>query len=112
MKKYLLGLAAIVLAVAASAFTAPKTISAAEMNSRPTIQTWYYTGTTVAGDRVPGAYQTTSLSCSVGQEVPCQIQFDASSYMIPTTNTPLENYLDSFSTDGALKDAAHIRKSD
>lgn len=55
MKKYILGLTAVVLAVAGSAFTAPKTISPAEMNHK-SVQTWYYTGAALSGDRVAGNY--------------------------------------------------------
>jgi len=110
MKKYILGLTAIVLAVAGSAFTAPKTISAPEMNHKAT-QTWYYTGTGLSGDRVAANYQTSSIECNTGVQLPCEIQFDASQYMIPASHTPLENYLASFSTDAAVTNAAVSKKS-
>lgn len=111
MKKYFLGLTAIVLAIAASAFTAPKTITANEMNHRPALQTWYYNGSTLANDRNSAFYQTGSVSCDGVVELPCKIQFDASSYTIPTTNTPLQNYLHSIPSDAAMVNAAVQQKS-
>jgi hypothetical protein len=109
MKKYILSAVAVVLAVTISAFTSPKTISATQMNTMA-IQNWYYTGPDLAHDKDATEYSSMSQSCDGVDQVPCEISFDASSFTIPTSHTPLQNYLNSKSTTtDVLNSAVSVR---
>lgn len=71
------------------------------------IQTWYFTGRTLSQDLSASNYSTTQTKTCDGTNVlPCEIQFDASSYTIPTSNTPLQNYLNAEGNDETVKDDA------
>lgn len=113
MKKYMLGVTAIVLAVLASAFTVNKPkISKAEMNKRVDIQTWHFTGAVLADDKSEANYDTgAGDSCDNIVEVPCTISFDADDFSTPSTNTPLQNYLNS-KTDAQIRDDADSKRSE
>lgn len=114
MKNYIFGAVAIALAFTASAFTTNiKPVSTEAMNKKA-IQSWYFmAGHSLADAKTPSAYSTTpSESCDAEIEVPCQIQFEASQYASPSTNTPLQNYLNAHATVGAVLNDAVSKRSE
>jgi len=83
MKKYLIGLFAVVFAVGAVAFTTPAL--------KKTTTAFHY----VSGDqKLPGSYQEGSISCSGLPQVVCTIQADEDQNSLPifTSGTnPVDN---------------------
>jgi hypothetical protein len=113
MKKYSTGLIAIILAVLAVSFTVKNHPAPAASTGKPAIQTWYFNGSMLSQDLSSTEYGTSpAKSCNGTDDFPCEIQFDASQYTIPTTNTPLQNYLIAEGTDTqVLADAVSVRSN-
>ena len=112
MRNYIFGLTAIVIAFAASAFTVNTKVLTKAENNKLSIQNWYFNpGEPLSNAKLEASYGTSaSTECTNDKEVPCRISFEADDYLIPTTNTPLQNYLDSHPTVMAvLNDAKQVR---
>ncbi|KLT67020.1 hypothetical protein [Pedobacter sp. BMA] len=112
MRNYIFGLTAIVIAFAASAFTVNTKVLTRAENNKLSIQNWYFNvGQPLSNAKSEANYGTTSVAeCNAEREVPCRISFEANDYLIPTTNTPLQNYLDAHPTvNDVLLDAKEVR---
>ena len=81
-------------------------------NHTRAIQTWYFTGNSLTNVNDTTFYNVnpSSESCDDTEELPCQIQFEANDYLLPSTNTPLQNYLNAH-TSTWIRDNAAATKS-
>lgn len=105
LKINLLAIIGLMVAVTTVAFTAPK-------NNSIATESWYFTGDDLNDAKDADMYiSTPSQSCSGFEEVPCEIQFETEEHLLPVTNTPLENYLNSHPDEQSVKDDAVSRRS-
>lgn len=103
MKKYLLGLFAIALAIGFSAFTTNTT----KTDNDKAVVDYYFNSLDISEARVASSYQTwSSQSCPSGTALPCRIQFNTNTY------ATLQIYLNSFASDQAVVNAAITKKAD
>ena len=98
MKKYILGITAIAIAVFASSFTVKKSIN--PFKDTRAIQTWYFHGTMLSQDLTASNYSTTAPTCSNGDNLPCEIQYDSSQF------SSLQTYLNAEGSDTQVRDDA------
>jgi|GEM_PF-2957381 len=107
IKFNLLAIIGLMVAVGTVAFTAPKKEITNEVNHTLAIQTWYFTGSELSEAKTSALYSAElENSCDSSDELPCEIQFEAANFMIPVSNTPLQNYLDSHPDGESVKDDA------
>lgn len=113
MKKYILSVSAIALALFASSFTVKSHKHHVLGNAKPAIQTWYFNGSLTSQVLDHTEYGSSPIkSCNSVNTFPCEIQFDASQYTIPTSNTPLQNYLNAEGSASQVKaDAVSVRSN-
>jgi hypothetical protein len=111
MKKYIFSFSAIALAIFASSFTVKTNAHTVNSNHKLNIQTWYFNGSTTTDVLNHLEYGSSpQFSCDAVNTFPCEIQFDASQYTVPTSNTPLQNYLNAEGSAAQVKaDAVSIR---
>ncbi|WP_345947700.1 hypothetical protein ABDD95_12660 [Mucilaginibacter sp. PAMB04274] len=114
MKTNIIKLLTVAIAIAASAFTTLKApVSKSEMNKRVN-QTWYFQSGHELGDAIDDANWSTSpqQSCDNANQVPCQVDFEADDYQMPSTNTPLQNYLDAQGSATSIRANATSRRTE
>jgi len=103
MKKYLLSITAIAIAVMASSFTTIKSLNPFKGNK--STQTWYFTGTTISQDLTASHYSQIPPTCNAGTNLPCEVQYDSTDF------SSLQAYLNAEGTDTQVRDDAATTKN-